>query len=68
LDLGVRQHEESPQQRGRVPGVHPDLGEDPPVLQLSAVCHEGWHVAAACDVDEIDGTWAMSVGDRILAR
>jgi hypothetical protein len=34
VDLGVRQHEESPQERGRASGVQADLGEDAPVLQI----------------------------------
>ncbi|MER6408715.1 hypothetical protein ABT269_35675 [Streptomyces viridosporus] len=33
LDLGVRQHEQGSQQRGGVPGVRPDPGQEPPVLQ-----------------------------------
>jgi hypothetical protein len=49
-DLEVGQHEQGAQQMGRVPGVHPDLGQDPMALPLGS---DAWS-AGRCGLTAAD--------------
>jgi hypothetical protein len=41
LDLGVREDEEGPQEGGRVAGMHADLGQDAPGLEVGESVLDG---------------------------